>query len=133
MEDACRHYECYSDEHYMPVLLAFKGLENKTDCVGSLTNVDWSVSTQACNVMAFTQDCGCFPIQYHHHADIAGTAYGVGATSLDQTGCALISGALGFRSENKPHPWSYTPEEVNAATIRRLRAKDGCYPAAALR
>ncbi|CAK0784365.1 hypothetical protein CVIRNUC_007569 [Coccomyxa viridis] len=72
-----RHYECYSDEHYMPVLLAFKGLENKTDCVGSLTNVDWS--------------------------------------------------------ENKPHPWSYTPEEVNVATIRRLRAREGCYPAAALR
>lgn len=38
---ACRHFECYSDEHYMPVLLAYKGMEAQTDCSGSLTNVDW--------------------------------------------------------------------------------------------
>ena len=40
-ECACRHFECYSDEHYVPTLLASKGLENQTDCAGGLTNVDW--------------------------------------------------------------------------------------------
>ncbi len=40
-ECACRHFECYSDEHYVPTLLASRGLENQTDCAGGLTNVDW--------------------------------------------------------------------------------------------
>ena len=62
----------------MPVLLAFKTLENKTDCVGSLTNVDWSVPAQTYHVMACTQSCGCFPTQYHHYASIAGTTHGGG-------------------------------------------------------
>lgn len=39
----------------------------------------------------------------------------------------------GFRSENKPHPYSYMPEDITVATIRRLRGGEGCYPAAALR
>lgn len=38
---ACRHYECYADEHYVPTLLAYKGLEEHTDCLGYTTSVDW--------------------------------------------------------------------------------------------
>lgn len=38
---ACRHYECYADEHYVPTLLAYKGLEEQTDCLGYTTSVDW--------------------------------------------------------------------------------------------
>jgi hypothetical protein len=37
-----RRYDCYSDEHYIPTLLAVKGLDNQTDCLGFYINVDWS-------------------------------------------------------------------------------------------
>lgn len=36
-----RSYECYSDEHYMPVLLAYAGKQEETDCTGLIMNVDW--------------------------------------------------------------------------------------------
>ena len=65
----------------------------------------------------------CFPPRYHHHAGIAGTTHAQMGSFLDETGCALLSGALGFRSENKPHPRSYIPEEVNAATMMTLARK----------
>jgi hypothetical protein len=37
----CRKYECYSDEHYMPVLLAYHGKQDETDCTGLVMNVAW--------------------------------------------------------------------------------------------
>lgn len=41
------------------------------------------------------------------------------------------------RSEGKPHPRTYTPEDVTAATVKRLRGTireaEPCYPSAALR
>ncbi|CAL8469170.1 g8711 [Coccomyxa elongata] len=40
-EELDRSYECYSDEHYMPVLLAYMGKQDETDCRGSIMNVDW--------------------------------------------------------------------------------------------
>jgi len=36
-----RSYECYSDEHYLPVLLAYAGKQEETDCTGLIMNVDW--------------------------------------------------------------------------------------------
>ncbi|KAI3432241.1 hypothetical protein D9Q98_003802 [Chlorella vulgaris] len=33
---------CFPDEHYIPTLLAVHGLEEETDCQGSLMDVDWS-------------------------------------------------------------------------------------------
>lgn len=33
---------CYSDEHYVPTLLAYLGKDQETDCWGFLVNVDWS-------------------------------------------------------------------------------------------
>lgn len=45
--------------------------------------------------------------------------------------------AHGCRSEGKPHPRTYTPEDVTAATVKRLRGTireaEPCYPSAALR
>ncbi|KAL6782791.1 hypothetical protein ACKKBG_A08140 [Auxenochlorella protothecoides x Auxenochlorella symbiontica] len=32
---------CYSDEHYIPTLLAVHGLDNETDCSGSTTDANW--------------------------------------------------------------------------------------------
>jgi hypothetical protein len=40
--DWCDFRVCYSDEHYIPTLLAMHGLDNETDCVGELTHKDWS-------------------------------------------------------------------------------------------
>ena len=40
--DIARHYTCYSDEHYIPTLLAYHGLANRTDCLGYTTHVSWS-------------------------------------------------------------------------------------------
>ena len=37
-----RHYECYSDEHYLPVTLAFHGKADETDCLGYTTDVQWA-------------------------------------------------------------------------------------------
>lgn len=37
-----RRYDCYSDEHYIPTLLATHHLDNGTDCMGYYVNVDWS-------------------------------------------------------------------------------------------
>jgi hypothetical protein len=47
-----RNYECYSDEHYMPVLLAYAGKQEETDCTGLIMNVDW-------------EEGGPHPISYH--------------------------------------------------------------------
>ncbi|KAK9905675.1 hypothetical protein WJX75_004479 [Coccomyxa subellipsoidea] len=40
--DLNRWRDCFSDEHYMPSLLAYKQLGHETDCVGRLVGVDWS-------------------------------------------------------------------------------------------
>lgn len=40
--DWCDFRVCYSDEHYIPTLLAIHGLDNETDCIGELTDKDWS-------------------------------------------------------------------------------------------
>ena len=37
-----RWFNCYSDEHYMPTLLAVKGLAEETDCLGMVTNVHFN-------------------------------------------------------------------------------------------
>ena len=37
-----RRYDCYSDEHYIPTLLASRALDNETDCLGYYVNVDWT-------------------------------------------------------------------------------------------
>ena len=37
-----RRYDCYSDEHYIPTLLATAGEDNATDCLGYYVNVDWT-------------------------------------------------------------------------------------------
>ncbi len=36
-------YYCYSDEHYIPVLLSHMGLGNRTDCTGGVMSADWSL------------------------------------------------------------------------------------------
>mmetsp|Transcript_11126 Transcript_11126/g.22233 ORF Transcript_11126/g.22233 Transcript_11126/m.22233 type:complete len:508 (-) Transcript_11126:140-1663(-) len=41
-DDWCDFRVCYSDEHYIPTLLAIQGLDNETDCRGELTDRDWS-------------------------------------------------------------------------------------------
>ncbi|KAK9907953.1 hypothetical protein WJX75_000484 [Coccomyxa subellipsoidea] len=51
-EELDRNYECYSDEHYMPVLLAYAGKQEETDCTGLIMNVDW-------------EEGGPHPISYH--------------------------------------------------------------------
>lgn len=33
---------CYLDEHYVPSLLAFHGLDNETDCRGGLVTANWT-------------------------------------------------------------------------------------------
>lgn len=38
----CDFRVCYSDEHYIPTLLAKHGLDHETDCSGELTDRDWS-------------------------------------------------------------------------------------------
>ena len=102
----------------------------------------------------------CFPPRYHHHAGIAGTTHAQMGSFLDETGCALLSGALGFRSENKtpsevlhsrgghcghnnalaPKGWllpscsaqvSARSVTSTADMVRLLSGADGCYPAAA--
>lgn len=40
--DQNRHRMCFSDEHYMSALLAFKGVERETDCAGVITWADWA-------------------------------------------------------------------------------------------
>ncbi len=35
-------FHCYSDEHYIPVLLSHKQLGHETDCVGGVISADWS-------------------------------------------------------------------------------------------
>ncbi|KAK9907312.1 hypothetical protein WJX75_001278 [Coccomyxa subellipsoidea] len=34
--------DCYSDEHYLGTLLASRGLDNETDCLGHITYTHWS-------------------------------------------------------------------------------------------
>lgn len=41
-DDWCDFRVCYSDEHYIPTLIAIHGLDNETDCRGELTDRDWS-------------------------------------------------------------------------------------------
>ena len=38
----CRWYDCYSDEHFLPVLLTMHGKETETYCSGNLMHVDWA-------------------------------------------------------------------------------------------
>ena len=38
----CRLYNCYSDEHQLPIVLALAGRQEETDCTGHLSNVDWT-------------------------------------------------------------------------------------------
>ena len=38
-----RWRDCYSDEHYFATLLATKGLDAETDCLGQIMHVDWSL------------------------------------------------------------------------------------------
>jgi Core-2/I-Branching enzyme len=41
----CRQYTCYSDEHYIPSLLAYHGLESETDCWGGVMYADWQTGS----------------------------------------------------------------------------------------
>ena len=41
----CRKRDCYSDEHYVPVLMAYLGLDNETTCSGNTMHVSWQSST----------------------------------------------------------------------------------------
>lgn len=34
---------CYLDEHYIPSLLAFHGLDDETDCRGGLVTANWTL------------------------------------------------------------------------------------------
>jgi Core-2/I-Branching enzyme len=34
---------CFLDEHYIPSLLAFHGLDNETDCHGGLATANWTM------------------------------------------------------------------------------------------
>ncbi|KAK9813067.1 hypothetical protein WJX72_008331 [[Myrmecia] bisecta] len=36
-------YDCYSDEHYIPSLLAYNGETDAADCAGKMVHVDWSM------------------------------------------------------------------------------------------
>lgn len=40
-----RKRDCYSDEHYVPVLMAYLGLDNETTCSGNTMHVSWQSST----------------------------------------------------------------------------------------
>lgn len=40
-----RKRDCYSDEHYVPVLLAYLGLDNETTCNGNTMHVSWQSSS----------------------------------------------------------------------------------------
>ena len=42
-----RKRSCYSDEHYVPVLLATLGLDNETTCSGNTVHVSWQSGTGA--------------------------------------------------------------------------------------
>ena len=81
----------------MPVLLAFKGLENKTDCVGSLTNVDWSVPAPDISCHGLHSKLWLLPYPVSSLCKYSRYNTWWGVISLDQTGCALISGALGVQ------------------------------------
>ena len=37
-----RRGQCYSDENYIGTLLALLGKENRTDCLGFITHVNWN-------------------------------------------------------------------------------------------
>eukprot|EP00884_Botryococcus_braunii_P021938 jgi/Botrbrau1/8428/Bobra.0237s0047.1 len=37
-----RQRDCVSDEHYIPTLLAYLGVDNETDCLGCLVSTRWS-------------------------------------------------------------------------------------------
>jgi len=58
---------CYLDEHYVPSLLAFHGLDNETDCRGGLVTANWTGSA-AGHPLEYTssdvnpQLCVCFPV-----------------------------------------------------------------------
>ena len=43
----CRERDCYSDEHFLPVLLAAHGLDNETTCRGNTMSVLWSTGAGA--------------------------------------------------------------------------------------
>lgn len=43
----CRERDCYSDEHFVPVLLAAHGLDNETTCRGNTMSVLWSTGAGA--------------------------------------------------------------------------------------
>ena len=34
---------CFLDEHYIPSLLAFHGLDNETDCHGGVATANWTM------------------------------------------------------------------------------------------
>ena len=38
----CRWRVCYTDEHYIPTVLARWGLDDETDCAGTLVSGNWS-------------------------------------------------------------------------------------------
>ena len=40
---ACRWRMCFLDEHYIPSLLAFHGLDDETDCRGGLVTANWTL------------------------------------------------------------------------------------------
>ena len=37
-----RKYLCFSDEHYIPTLLAIRGWDSETDCLGYNVHTDWT-------------------------------------------------------------------------------------------
>ena len=42
---SCRKRDCYSDEHYVPTLMAYLGLDNETTCSGNTMHVSWQSSS----------------------------------------------------------------------------------------
>ena len=63
----CRKRDCYSDEHYVPVLMAYLGLDNETTCSGDTMHVSWQSSTgevcrstvlSSCVIETLTTLCG---------------------------------------------------------------------------
>jgi Core-2/I-Branching enzyme len=103
-----RQYVCFSDEHYIPTLLALKGWDNQTDCLGYTVAVDWSqggahpktygAADITADTLASIRDSWgqCAAVA----ANAAAAALVVPPSSVTPAACATVAHAAGVTAAN---------------------------------
>ena len=105
-QDKRRKRDCYSDEHYVPVLLASLGLDNETTCNGNTVHVSWQSGSGEAHHCSHKANAVC---------EVHGKAH------VYQQGRALKCFVVGAGKHIGEHPMSYSVKSVSLGVFLWLR------------